>query len=107
MRSNNHIVSRNELIAEIALDADVSLQTATKILDSLQNRIVKHVVKHECVQFRGFGTYEMTHYSARDGVNPNTGKAWHIAPHDVVHFKPSKTLTTRVNQLIIVSDAKV
>lgn len=97
MQSTHNTVTRNELVAELAFDSDVSLQTASKILDSFECRIIKHVMNAECVQFRGFGTYEKTHYNTRSGINPKTGESWKIASHDVLHFKPSKSLIKLLN----------
>lgn len=98
MQPRHNTITRNELVAELALDADVSLQTASNVLDAFERRIVKHVKNEECVQFRGFGTYGATHYNVRSGINPRTGESWEIASHDVLHFKPSKALTRVLNQ---------
>ena len=59
--------------------------------------ITEELKKGEKVQLVGFGTFEVTSRSAREGRNPQTGKTMKIAACKAPKFKAGKALKDAVN----------
>ena len=54
--------------------------------------IVSHEMKRNDVRLSGFGTFTTAKRAARNGVNPQTGKAIRIPARTVPKFRPGKEL---------------
>jgi len=59
--------------------------------------ITDSIKKDDKVTLIGFGTFSVTKRAARDGRNPQTGKAIKIPAKKVVKFKVGKKLADAVN----------
>ena len=55
--------------------------------------------KGEEVKLSGFGNFSLLKKKARPGRNPKTGKKIALERRNTVHFKPSKELKSRVNNI--------
>jgi len=81
----------------MAADAGISKAAAKKALDSMMNNVEKSLKKGGRVSLVGFGSWSVSKRAARDGRNPQTGKAIRIAAKNVVKFKPGAELKNSVN----------
>lgn len=67
-------MNKQELIAIVAEENELSKAQADRIVDSVFEAIVKAVAKGDGFQLIGFGTFKATKRAAREGRNPSTGE---------------------------------
>ncbi len=75
-------MNKAELIQEIADNASISRADAERALNAFIGSIQNAVKKEDKVTLPGFGTWSLSHRSARKGRNPRTG--------EIVEIKASK-----------------
>lgn len=90
-------MNKTELINEIAESADITKKAAGEALQSFMMAITDTLVKGDKLQLIGFGTFSVSDRAARDGRNPQTGKAIKIPARKVVKFKVGSKLSEAVN----------
>ena len=89
-------MTKTELIAIIAKEADLSKKEAEKALAATLAGITKALKKGDKVQFVGFGTFETRKRPARKGLNPRTKEAITIPACKVPAFMAGKALKEAV-----------
>ncbi len=90
-------MNKTELVAAIADQAGLSKKDAEKALKAFADTVTAELKKGEKVQLVGFGTFEVSERAAREGRNPQTGKAMKIAASKAPKFKAGKALKVAVN----------
>jgi DNA-binding protein HU-beta len=89
-------MTKAELIAQVASEAQVKKVDAEKAVNSLI-RVVANTLKSQGrLALAGFGTFVVAQRKAREGRNPQTGKPIKIPATKVVKFKPGKQLKDMV-----------
>ena len=73
-------------------DVDYSVK---KIIDFMS----ENLYQGERVEIRGFGTFSLHTHQSRLARNPKTGDKIALERRNTVHFKPSKELKSRVNNI--------
>jgi DNA-binding protein HU-beta len=91
------IVNKTDLIAKIALDADISKASAARALDAVIDAVTDTLKKNDSVTLVGFGTFSVSERAERTGLNPRTKEAITIAAAKVPKFKAGKALKDAVN----------
>ena len=66
-----------------------------KIIDFMS----ENLYQGERVEIRGFGTFSLHTHQSRLARNPMTGDKIALERRNTVHFKPSKELKSRVNNI--------
>jgi integration host factor subunit beta len=64
-------------------------------LPELQLRDVELALN--CIEIRGFGSFDLHHRAPRIARNPKTGEVVNLPAKVAVHFKPGKEMRDRVN----------
>ncbi len=90
-------MTREEIIAKMAEDADTTKVAAKAALDSFLGCVTKTLKKGGKVSLVGFGTFSVSKRAARQGRNPQTGATINIAARKVAKFKAGKGLSDTVN----------
>jgi DNA-binding protein HU-beta len=90
-------MNKTELINQIAESADISKKAAGDALQGFIMAITNTLGKGDKLQLVGFGTFSVAKRPARDGRNPQTGKAIKIPAKNVVKFKVGSKLSETVN----------
>ena len=90
-------MNKTELINQIAESADISKKEAGDALQGFMMAITDTLKKGDKMQLIGFGTFSVSERAARDGRNPQTGKAIKIPAKKVVKFKVGSKLSEAVN----------
>jgi len=90
-------VNKSELIDAIAESADISKAAAGRALDATVAAVTASLKNGEMVTLVGFGSFYVGDRAARDGRNPQTGKAIKIKAAKVPKFRAGKTLKDAVN----------
>jgi DNA-binding protein HU-beta len=89
-------MNKQDLIAKIAKDADLSKSAAAAAIESAIDGITKALKKGDSITFVGFGTFKTSQRKARTARNPQTGAAIKIPKRRVVRFTAGKALKTAV-----------
>lgn len=90
-------MNKTELVAAIADEAGISKKDAEKALKAFTDVVGEELKKGGKIQLVGFGTFEVYERAAREGRNPQTGKAMKIAASKAPKFKAGKALKDLVN----------
>ena len=91
-------MNKTELIAAIAAQAGISKKDAEAALKAFIDITSKELKKGNKVQLVGFGTFEVSKRSAREGRNPQTGETMKIKASKAPKFKAGKALKDFVNK---------
>ncbi len=86
-------MTKADLVAAIAKDADITKIAAGKALDSFVSNVVGELKAEGRLGLVGFGTFSLVERNARTGRNPQTGAAIEIKAKKVVKFKAGKGLS--------------
>ena len=90
-------MNKTELIAAMAEQAGLSKKDAEKALKAFTDVVADELKKGGKVQLVGFGTFEVSERGAREGRNPQTGKAMKIKASKSPKFKAGKALKDMLN----------
>ena len=90
-------MNKNELIAKISDDTDLSKADATRAVDAVFETITAQLSTEAEVRLVGFGTFSVSHRKATEGRNPRTGEKIHIPASKQPKFKAGKQLKDAVN----------
>ena len=90
-------MKKQELVAAISQEAEISKKDADRALTAAINAITKALADGDKIQLVGFGTFEVRERAAREGKNPRTGEIIKIAASKVPAFKAGKALKDIVN----------
>jgi len=87
---------KEELVAAIAKEASISKSDADRALAAFTSVVTKSLKKGTKISLVGFCTIERVKRAARNGRNPQTGKAIKIAAKNVAKFKAGKSLNDAI-----------
>ena len=90
-------MNKQELIAAVAAEANITKAEANKALDALTDSVTKALKKGDSVTLIGFGTFKVSQRAARTGRNPQTGKELKIAARKAPGFSAGKALKDALN----------
>ena len=90
-------MNKTELVAAIAEQAELSKKDAEKAVKAFTEVVAAELKKGGKVQLVGFGTFEVVKRAAREGRNPQTGKAMKIKASKAPKFKAGKALKDAIN----------
>jgi DNA-binding protein HU-beta len=91
------IMTKAELVDQMAKDAGISKVAASAALNSFMGSVTKALKKKDGkVTLVGFGTFSKVRRKARKGRNPQTGAPIKIKATNVVKFKAGKQLKDAV-----------
>jgi DNA-binding protein HU-beta len=89
-------MNKNELVAFIANDADITKTDATKAVDSFVKAVGSALKKNDEVRLVGFGSFYISKRKATQGRNPRTGAAIKIPAAKLPKFRAGKSLKDTV-----------
>ena len=91
-------MNKTELVAAMAEQAEMTKKDAEKALTAFTEVVAKELKNGGKVQLVGFGTFEVSERSAREGRNPQTGETMKIAACKAPEFKAGKALKDAINE---------
>lgn len=89
-------MNKGDLISEVAKVVS-SKKEAQQAVDAVFGAITEALQRKEKVTLVGFGTFKVDERPARQGRNPQTGKAIEIAARNVPKFVAGKSLKDAVS----------
>lgn len=90
-------MNKNELIAKVAKDTQLTRGEASEALEAALSNIMKALRQGDDVRITGFGTFTVTRRKAGEGRNPQTGKIIRLPATRRAKFKAGKMLKEAVN----------
>ncbi len=100
-------MNKKKWIEALAREHRLSQATATKLIDSVFEHIVKSLEKGETARLRGFGTFTVSDRSQGNRRHPKTGELITLPAKRAVLFRPGKELRRRVAASALIEDEKV
>ena len=91
-------MNKTELVAAMAEEAGLSKKDAEKALKAFTDVVEAELKNGGKGQLVGFGTFEVSERSAREGRNPQSGKPMKIAASKAPKFKAGKALKDSLNK---------
>lgn len=91
-------MNKAELVDAIAAEAKITKTDAESALNAFVNQTTKALKAGHKVALIGFGSFSVSKRAARNGRNPQTGKAIKIAAKKVAKFKAGADLAAKVNK---------
>jgi len=89
-------MTKAELIAQVASQANLTKAETEKALGALVQTIITVLQAEGRVPLPGFGIFSVSERPERTGRNPQTGESLTIAASKAVKFKPGKALKEAV-----------
>jgi DNA-binding protein HU-beta len=90
-------MNKNELIAKVAADANLTKSDAGDAVDAMLNNILKALKGGDDVRIVGFGSFTVTSRAAGEARDPRTGQKIHRPASKSARFKAGKALKDAVN----------
>lgn len=91
-------ITADEQIDAVAVAAGITRKQARAAMDAVAGVVVAGLADDR-IALRGLGIFSIQHRRRRNVTNPATGVPMEIPARDVIVFKPSKELRTRVEAL--------
>jgi len=91
-------LNKNDLIAAVSGNTDLSKADATKAVDGVLAAVTSSLESGNEVRLVGFGTFSVANRAASTGRNPRTGEAIQIPASKQPKFKAGKALKDAVNK---------
>ena len=85
-------MTKADLIAKIAQQANLSKSASEKALNGCLDAIQESLTTDGKLTLTGFGTFSIAQRKERKGRNPQTGEEMTIPAGKVIKFKPGKGL---------------
>lgn len=92
-------MTKTELIKAVADRADITQQLAREVVNGFFDAMKRALLDERRIEVRGFGSFTVRHYDAREARNPKTGQVVEVGPKKSVHFNVGKDLRQRVDTL--------
>ncbi|MEA1934408.1 MAG: HU family DNA-binding protein [Thermodesulfobacteriota bacterium] len=89
-------MNKGDLAGKMAQDCNISKAATEQALNSVIDAILEAVSARDKVTLIGFGTFSVAERAAREGRNPQTGKAIKIPAKKIVKFKAGSKLADAV-----------
>ena len=90
-------MNKTELVDAMSKETQLSKKDVEACLKSFVDVVSKELKDGGKVQLVGFGTFEVSERSAREGRNPQTGATMKIKASKAPRFKAGKALKDIVN----------
>ncbi len=91
-------MNKTEFIAALAEKTGLTKKDSEKAVKAFTEIVAEELKNGGKIQLVGFGTFEVSERSPREGRNPRTGETMPIAASKTPKFKAGKALKDEVNQ---------
>ena len=91
-------MEKGQLISEVAKEAGIPEEKASKILDAFITTIKEGLNRGEKVTISGFGTFSLAKRKPMNFLNPKTNKIHEIPERLMPFFRPGRNFQNRVRK---------
>lgn len=92
-------MNKSDIINLVCEKNNLSLSDVEYSVKKIIDFMSENLYQGERVEIRGFGTFSLHTHQSRLARNPKTGDKIALERRNTVHFKPSKELKSRVNNI--------
>jgi integration host factor subunit beta len=92
-------VNKSDIINLVCEKDNLGLSDVEYSVKKIIDFMSENLYQGERVEIRGFGTFSLHTHQSRLARNPKTGDKIALERRNTVHFKPSKELKSRVNNI--------
>ena len=93
------IVNKSDIINLVSDKNNLSLADTEYSIKKIIDYMSANLYQGDRIEIRGFGTFCLHSHKSRIARNPKTGDKIALERRNTVHFKPSKELKSRVNNI--------
>jgi|TARA_B100001059_G_C17688363_1_gene503568 integration host factor subunit beta len=92
-------VNKSDIINLVSDKNNLSLSDTEYSIKKIIDYMGVNLFQGDRIEIRGFGTFCLHTHKSRIARNPKTGDKIALERRNTVHFKPSKELKSRVNNI--------
>ena len=92
-------MNKSDIINHVNEKNNLELSDIEYSIKKIINYMSENLYQGERIEIRGFGTFSLHTHRSRLARNPKTGDKIALERRNTVHFKPSKELKSRVNNI--------
>jgi integration host factor subunit beta len=92
-------VNKSDIINLVSDQNNLGLPDVEFSIKKIIHYMSENLYRGERIEIRGFGTFSLHTHQSRLARNPKTGDKIALERRNTVHFKPSKELKSRVNNI--------
>ena len=92
-------VNKSDIINLVSDKNNLSLADTEYSIKKIINYMGVNLYQGDRIEIRGFGSFCLHTHKSRIARNPKTGDKIALERRNTVHFKPSKELKSRVNNI--------
>jgi integration host factor subunit beta len=92
-------VNKSDIINLVSENNNLSLSDIEYSVKKIIDYMSSNLYQGDRIEIRGFGTFSLHTHQSRIARNPKTGDKIALERRNTVHFKPSKELKSRVNNI--------
>ena len=97
----DHTVTRAQLTEAVYQEVGLSRNESAELVESVIGTIADALERGEMVKISSFGSFAVRQKGQRIGRNPKTGEEVPILPRQVLVFKPSNVLKSKINKSMV------
>lgn len=94
-------VTRADLAEAVYQSVGLSRTESAELVERVLDLIGDALVSGESVKLSSFGSFQVRSKNQRIGRNPKTGQEVPILPRQVLVFKPSNVLKSKINKSMV------
>ncbi len=94
-------ITRSQLSEAVYQEVGLSRNESADLLESVLNKISVTLATGESVKISSFGSFSVRSKGQRIGRNPKTGEEVPILPRNVLVFRPSQVLKSRIGDATV------
>ena len=94
-------VTRADLAESVFRKVGLSRTESAELVETVIDEICNAIVRGESVKLSSFATFQVRDKNERIGRNPKTGEEVPILPRQVLVFKPSNVLKSKINKSMV------
>ncbi|NCX94769.1 MAG: integration host factor subunit beta [Gammaproteobacteria bacterium] len=91
-------INKSQLAERFSNRLGIDPKISENIVKIILDEMCESLIKHERIEIRGFGSFEVRYRAPRVARNPRTGKSVQTSEKYSVHFKPGKEMRERINK---------
>ncbi len=92
-------MNKSDIINLVCDKNNLGLSDVEYSIKKIVDFMSENLYQGERIEIRGFGTFSLHTHQSRLARNPKTGDKIALERRNTVHFKPSKELKSRVNNI--------
>ena len=94
-------ITRADLSESVFQEVGLSRNESSDLVETILSEVVEALARGESVKISSFGSFTVRDKGQRVGRNPKTGQEVPILPRQVLVFKPSNVLKSKINKSMV------